>query len=240
MAPTASSHLSTPTYKQGTQTTNLPALKHHNDAPPQALQPEHDQLLTALSTSQSHCSMLEKESQISENKIDALIVEKRRLQQQLSALDNRADELGNSRNCAQKQSEAERAQWLQIVTMSSQLQAQGIDEVRKFSVCKESWECDRATLQRRIQDLEAGKFSMENASESGASTTRITPDDNFASASSSALRAEIVRLRRICEEMETPLKDIEHETDQIGVNLSAISDLRDQIKHKAQQDFLKE
>jgi len=226
-----------PNHSQAAQAAHLQDLQHQISTKTlalQTLQREHDQLLAAFSRSQIRCTTLDKKSQVSDHEINSLSEEKIRLQQQVEALETQVEELIAAREEANKQSTADGAQWRQIMAMSSQLQAQGAEEARRYKVDKETWERDREGLQRRIQELEAGKLTLVGSGEGTGLVTSVSPEDILASASLDVLREEIVRLRRSCTEMENVLQDIKGDTEQMGHAATAMANIRERIRSKAQ------
>lgn len=194
----------------------------------QTLQREHDQLLAAFSRSQIRCTTLDKKSQVSDHEINTLAEEKVRLQQQVEALETQVEELAAAKDEAQRRLAADGAQWKRIMAMSSQLQIRSAEETRQFRSDREAWEHDRDGLQRRIQDLEAGRSTL-GPSDSSAVATPISRDDVLASTSLEMLREEILRLRRRCEEMESVLRDIQGETEHMGPTLATLTNMNERI-----------
>ncbi len=195
----------------------------------QTLQREHDQLLAAFSRSQIRCATLDKKSQVSDHEINSLTEEKIRLQGQAETLESQVEDLIKAKDEAQKQTTADSAQWRQIVAMSSQLQAKGAEEVNKYKLDRESWERDRDGLQRRITELESGKLTLVDSSRSRDSGMSVPPGDILASTSLDSLRAEIVRLRSKCAEMEVALHDLRQVTQQIDQVMGQFSNIRERI-----------
>lgn len=178
------------------------------------------------------CSTLDKRSQVADHEINGLTEEKIRLQQQVEVLEKQVEELIQARDEARRQAAADGAQWRQIMAMSSQLQVQGADESRRYKNEREAWERDRAGLERRIQDLEAGKFHPDGP---GVATpdTSTAADDILTSANLDVLRHEILRLRRSCSEMEVALREIQETGDQkLDEAMLAIASIREQIRGK--------
>jgi hypothetical protein len=149
-----------PTTTKAAHNTHLQDLQHQiltKTLALQILQREHDQLLAAFSTSQIRCTALDKKAQVSDHEINTLTEDKIRLQQQVEALETQVSELMRSRDEVHQQSSTDCSQWRQIVAMSSQLQLKGADEARRFRVERESWDRERVSLQKRIEELESGK-----------------------------------------------------------------------------------
>ncbi|KAI9849648.1 MAG: hypothetical protein M1837_002773 [Sclerophora amabilis] len=120
----------------------------------QTLQQEHDNLLAALSRSQTRCSTFEKKFQMSDAEINNLTEDRMRLQSQVDAFEAQVDELVQSRDDARKQSVANGGQYMKIMEMASQLEAQGTTDKKKWKSEKDEWDNEREALNRRIADLE--------------------------------------------------------------------------------------
>ncbi|KIW62419.1 hypothetical protein, variant [Phialophora macrospora] len=151
-----------PTTTQAAHATHLQDLQHQISTKTlalQTLQREHDQLLAAFSRSQIRCTALDKKSQVSDHEINSLTEDRIRLQQQVEAMEAQIQDLMRSRDEAHQQSSADGAQWRQIVAMSSQLQLKGADDARRFRLEREAWERERASLHKRIEELESEKRS---------------------------------------------------------------------------------
>jgi chromosome segregation ATPase len=151
-----------PTTTQAAHATHLQDLQHQISTKTlalQTLQREHDQLLAAFSRSQIRCTALDKKSQVSDHEINSLTEDRIRLQQQVEAMEAQIQDLMRSRDEFNQQSSADGAQWRQIVAMSSQLQLKGADDARRFRLERETWERERASLHKRIEELESEKKS---------------------------------------------------------------------------------
>jgi len=195
----------------------------------QTLQREHDQLLAAFSRSQIRCATLDKKSQVSDHEINSLAEEKIRLQAQVETLESQVEDLIKAKDQVHKQTTADSAQWRQIVAMSSQLQAKGAEETKRYKSDRESWERDRDGLQRRISDLESGKLTLVDSSRSGDSYISISSGDILASTSLDSLRAEVLRLRSKCADMEGALHQLRRVTDQMDLVMGEFANIRERI-----------
>jgi chromosome segregation ATPase len=221
-----------PSMNQSVHNAHLQDLQHQISTKTlalQTLQREHDQLLGAFSRSQIRCSTLDKKSQVSDHEINSLTEEKIRLQAQVETLETQVEELLNAKDEVQKQTTADAAQWRQIVAMSSQLQAQGAEEAKRYKADRESWERDRDGLQRRITELESGKLTLIDPSRSAGSAVSIPSGDILASTSLDILRAEIVRLRSKCADMEVALQDLRRVTEQMDRVMGEFANIRERI-----------
>ena len=224
-----------PTAAQAAHNSHLQDLQHQISTKSlalQTLQREHDQLLAAFSRSQIRCTALDKKSQVSDHEINTLTEDKIRLQQQLEAFDSQVQELAKSRDDVHQQSSADGAQWRQIVAMSSQLQIKGADEARRFRLERESWERERASLRKRIEEVESGKENLPETSAMSGSTTPVANDPILTSGSVEVLREEIMRLRRRCLELELMLQELAGEAEQIESAITAMESVRKSLTSK--------
>lgn len=215
------------------------------------LQREHDTLLAAFSRQQTRCSTLDKKSQVSDNEINTLTEEKIRLQSQVEALETQVEELIKSRDEAHKQSVANGAQYMQIMAMSSRLQAQGAADMKRWKGEKEEWEKEKEDYKKRIQELDTqhspGGQSRErdgptqshaaDASESTQQSSSVSSDDVLKSTSLDTLRAEMIRLRRNYRDMENTLRDLQSETSRIDQVMQDFADIRRRITSKAENSL---
>ncbi|RMZ87911.1 hypothetical protein DV736_g4863, partial [Chaetothyriales sp. CBS 134916] len=234
LAVSGPSHLSS-SASQAAQASHLQDLQHQISTKTlalQTLQKEHDQLLAAFSRSQIRCNTLDKKSQVSDHEINTLTEEKIRLYQQVESLEAQVEELQKSRDEVHKQSSADGAQWRQIMAMSSQLQVKSAEEARRFRTEREAWEQDKASLQRRIQDLEEKHLTASTlALPSAVSDSSSTVDDALTSMSVEALRQEVLKLRARCAELELSLQGVSGETELLDRAISAMSSIKQRLAH---------
>ncbi|MCJ1389277.1 hypothetical protein MMC18_002133 [Xylographa bjoerkii] len=189
----------------------------------QILQGEHDKLLAAYSRSQTRCATLDKKSQVSDNEINNLVEDRIRLQTQVDALEVQVDELQHSKDAAQKQSVASGSQYMQIMGMSSRLQAQAAADLKKWKTDRDDWQKEKNFLLAKFASLETAAhgsrtspapmstlFTLSRQSLGGASSeagkTNIESGDVLMSNSVELLRAEIVKLRIDSREAENSLQ----------------------------------
>lgn len=202
----------------------------------QTLQREHDQLLAAFSRSQIRCNTLDKKSQVSDHEINTLTEEKIRLQQQVESLESHIEELSKSRDEVHKQSTADGAQWRQIMAMSSQLQIKGAEDAKRYKDDRDAWEDARASLQKRVEELEVGSTSSLASTMQqrvGGEASSHGAQDPLQSDSVDILRGEVVRLREKCAELEITLQEVTGETEQIEGALKAMATIRQRVANKS-------
>jgi len=118
------------------------------------------------------------------------------------------------------------------MAMSSQLQLKGADEARRFRDARETWEEERQSLKRRIEELESGKEALPETRTVSGSTTPVANDSILTSESVDALRAEIVRLRRKCTDLELMLQDLENEAGSIESAINAMESVKRNLTGK--------
>ncbi|MCJ1402477.1 hypothetical protein MMC11_005697 [Xylographa trunciseda] len=189
----------------------------------QILQGEHDKLLAAYSRSQIRCATLDKKSQVSDNEINNLVEDRLRLQSQVNAIEIQVDELQHSKDEAQKQSVASGSQYMQIMGMSSRLQAQAAADLKIWKTDRDDWQNEKELLLAKIASLELEAhgsrsspapmpsiLTLRRQSLSGltaeATETDVDLGDVLMSKSVEVLRAEIVKLRMGSREAENSLQ----------------------------------
>ena len=189
----------------------------------QILQGEHDKLLAAYSRLQTRCATLDKKSQVSDNEINNLVEDRIRLQIQADALEVQVEELQQSRDEAHKQSVANGSQYMQIMGMSSRLQAQAAADLKKWKTDRDEWQREKESLLSRIVSLENkthGSTGLAAPTEPTFTLDRQSYDEAFVkgaekkfasgdvlmSDSVDLLRAEILKLRAGYREAEGSLQ----------------------------------
>ena len=203
----------------------------------QILQREHDKLLAAFQRSQTRCATLDKKFQVSDAEINGLAEERIKLQEKLEFFESQVEELQQSREEAHKQSVANGAQYMQIMAMSSKLQAQGAADLKKWKAERDEWcqEKEELTSKLAVLQRDQGVRSRQGATtHPGAggtsSTVRNTISDDGSSnqvpvrddtgdvinqSSLDVLRGEVKRLRGHCQNLETALLDLRMESEHI-------------------------
>ncbi|ETN43562.1 uncharacterized protein HMPREF1541_02721 [Cyphellophora europaea CBS 101466] len=217
---------------QAAHTSHLQDLQHQISTKTlalQTLQREHDQLLAAFSRSQIRCNTLDKKSQVSDHEINSLTEEKIRLQQQVEMLEAQVEDLAKARDEVQKQSSADGAQWRQIVAMSSQLQMKSAEEARLHKATKDAWAEDRAKLEGRIRELEGANPTVRQNSHKHSQKFPEGKEDVVSSSSLDLLRDEISSLRRRCTSLETTLREVTGETEQLDRAMKAMANIRARV-----------
>jgi hypothetical protein len=225
-----------PNSNQSAHSTHLQDLQHQISTKSLALttlQREHDQLLAAYSRMQIRCQTLDKKSQVSDHEINTLTDEKIRLQSQVDAFEVQVEELVKARDEAQKQTTANGAQYMRIMSMSSKLQFQGAEEAKRYKQDREAWERDREGLERRIEELEVKDSSLTIPG--GAKPdhrTSSSPEDILASASLDILRGEIVRLRQSLLSTERMIGELRQESEKMDHVITECTGIRERLTAK--------
>lgn len=193
----------------------------------ETLQREHQNLLSAFSRSQSRVAMLDKKFVASEAEISDLNDGRLKLQAQIEALEAQVQEIQQIREDAHTQSITEGAQYMQIMAMSSKLQAQGASDSQKWKAEREQWELDKKAFTMQIEHLEGEKQALIRILRvSEPSDSFLTLDQSTAAtgtlegsdtqASRGTLREEIRELRIKCNNLEVALQAIRHESGNFG------------------------
>jgi hypothetical protein len=222
-----------PNSTQSAHSTHLQDLQHQISTKSLALttlQREHDQLLAAYSRMQIRCQTLDKKSQVSDHEINTLTEEKIRLQSQAEAFEVQVEELVKARDEAQKQTTANGAQYMRIMSMSSKLQFQGAEEAKRYKLDREAWERDREGLERRIEELEVKDSTLTVPGVSKADhKTAGSPEDVLASASLDVLRSEILRLRQSLLSTERTIWDLRQESEKMDHVITECAGIRERL-----------
>ncbi|MCJ1438772.1 hypothetical protein MMC27_008162 [Xylographa pallens] len=216
----------------------------------QILQGEHDKLLAAYSRSQTRCATLDKKSQVSDNEINNLLEDRIRLQAQVDALEVQVDELQQSKNEAQKQSVASGSQYMQIMGMSSRLQAQAAADLKKWKSDRDDWQKEKEFLLKKVAILEADaqesttlpaslppNFTSNRQPPPGvaveATKTNVGSGDVLMSTSVEVLRAEILKLRKGSREAENSLQCWRTDSLHLEEILGKLNIIGDRMKERA-------
>lgn len=150
---------------------------------------------------QSRYEALETKSQVMDHEVAVLTEEKTELRKRVNSLANQVEKLSRDREELQSQSQADAAQWRQIMSMSSQLQLQSVEESRRFNFEREAWARERERLEHRILEL-SGEEVRRVDTDSASSTSELRRTLTVASMSDDQLRQEVAGLRERCKELE--------------------------------------
>ena len=178
----------------------------------QILQGEHEKLLAAYSRSQTRCAALDKKSQVSDAEINNLTEDRIRLQTQIDALDQQVEELQESRDEAHKHSVANGAQYMQIMSMSSRLQAQSAADLKKWKSDRDEWAQEKEELLAKVATLEktggVARVHKPELNKAGQSVDEQNAADEaeLSTMSFDRLKEEITFLRRSKREAEVVIQ----------------------------------
>ena len=202
------------------------------------LKTEHETLLSAYSRQQTRCITLDKKSKVSDNEINTLTEEKLRLQDQVESLESQVEELLRARDDAQKRNVADSQQYMQIMAMSSKLQAQSAEETRRWKAEREKWEQEKSTLAARIQRLENQNVHSTTPDPtikgSGVLNRSDTSDDQVDFSSDPVtLKAEIIGLRKIIEAREKAIQRVTAEAEEIGRVMNSLTMIQVRLSNAA-------
>ena len=192
------------------------------------LEAGYAQMRTAHSDVQAKYALLGKKSSVADTEVTSLIEERTVLQVQVESLEQQVTELQYSRDSAQTQSAASASQYLQIMAMSSKLQAQGAIDLKKYKADREAWAAQKGELEQKILDLEKahGTASIFAATLAASGKTieeqNVVDETELANMSFDKLKDEILRLRRNFREASTVIQTIREEG-------SAITKLTDEL-----------
>ncbi|PGH16070.1 hypothetical protein AJ79_02050 [Helicocarpus griseus UAMH5409] len=210
----------------------------------QTLQREHDALLATFSRQQTRSATLDKKTKVAEQEIKTLTEEKIQLESQVEFLESQVDELNKGKEESHHQSAASNAQYMQIMAMSSRLQAQGAADMKRWKAEKEEWEKEKQQLKGRIEELESqvagsGRDSNRTGLGGQEASVAVTSEDQepslsdadiLASTSLEVLKAEIMRLRKRCGDMETNLLELRDGAAQLDHVMQRFSSFSDRVK----------
>jgi chromosome segregation ATPase len=114
----------------------------------QTLQREYDNLLQKLERMRTKCATLERKFEVSDTEINNLTDEKERLEKQVETLEKLLEEAQNARDEARSTSSEQASQYMKIMEMAGQLQAQAAEDRKK-------WEMERASMLTKLAESQA-------------------------------------------------------------------------------------
>ncbi|KKY18398.1 putative spx domain-containing protein [Phaeomoniella chlamydospora] len=229
------------------RTTHLQDLQHEVSKKTLALttlRKEHEALLAAYGRQQTRCTTLEKKTRVSDNEINDLTEERIRLQTQVEMLESQVEDLIRVREEAHKQSVANSAQYMQIMTMSSKLQAQGAEEARMWKLEREQWEKEKSVFIKKIADLESKAVSGDAIRDTGGisrigldyTNVEVPPSSPPADLSTSVtctstdplglLQFENADLKRTIETLEAKIQQMSTEAEEIDRAMNSMMRIR--------------
>lgn len=120
----------------------------------QDLQRDYDKLLSNVIPQQQQQQQQPLPNAYHLSNLPPLLADKVHLEKQVNRLQTQITELLQTQEEAQRESTASRNQYMQIMAMSSRLQAQSTTDARRWQAEKEGWEEQRKTLLDKIRRLE--------------------------------------------------------------------------------------
>ena len=111
----------------------------------QTLQREYDNLLQKLERMRTKCATLEKKFEVSDAEINGLTDEKERLEKQVDTLEKLLEDAQNARDEARSTSSEQASQYMKIMEMAGQLQAQASEE-------RKTWETEKARMAAKLAE----------------------------------------------------------------------------------------
>lgn len=178
---------------------------------------------------QSRYEALETKSQVMDHEVAVLTEEKAELRKRVNSLASQVEKLSRDKEELQNQSQADAAQWRQIMSMSSRLQMQSVEETRRFNAERETWARERERLEHKISEL-LGEEVHRVDTDSASSTSEVRRTLTLTSMSDDQLRHEVAGLRERCKELEGLLSAVVKEGASIERAGVIIQEVRQRIR----------
>lgn len=178
---------------------------------------------------QTLCEQLETKSRIMDQELAALNEERAGLRKQTNGLASQVESLTKEREQLQHQSQADAAQWRQIMSMSSKLQMQSVEETRRFNAEREAWTRERAVMEERLSRLQGGLMHRTDTEESSGTSSELRRSLTLSSMSDDQLRQEVGSLRKRCTELEGLMSAVVKESASIERTGSVLREVRRRI-----------
>lgn len=172
-------------------------------------------LRTEQERAQSRYEALETKSQVMDHEVAVLTEENGELRQRINSLASQVERLTQDKEELQNQTQADAAQWRQIMSMSSRLQMQSMEESRRFNAEREAWTRERGRLEQRITELSGYAVQWSKAGENFGGSPGLHWTSTVSSMSDDQLRHEVIRLRERCREFEELLTAVAKESASI-------------------------
>jgi chromosome segregation ATPase len=171
----------------------------------QDLQRDYDKLLTTVIPPQPAHYLSD---------LPPLLPDKTNLEKQVSELQTQVNELLQAQEEAQRESTASRNQYMQIMAMSSRLQAQSTTDARRWQAEKEEWDNQKTALLDKIHRLERQVYDEEENDSSNNNTEA---------------------LEQKCRALERHIRGLNEETMQLDEALQTTLRLSASIRAKVEQ-----
>ncbi|KAL8718272.1 MAG: hypothetical protein Q9181_008226, partial [Wetmoreana brouardii] len=186
------------------------------------LQAEKDQIYSLY-------EQLQIKSGLADQELVVLNEERAELRKQATELATQIDKLTTEREQLQHQSQADAAQWRQIMSMSSRLQMQSVEETRRFNADREAWSRERIMLEHRLSSLQGGALQRIDTGESLGVSSELRRSLTLSSMSDDQLRQEVSSLRERCAELEDLLCSVVKESPSIERAGNVLREVRKRI-----------
>jgi len=178
---------------------------------------------------QTMYEQLETKFHIMDQELATLNEERAELRKQTSALASNVEGLTKEKEQLQHQSQADAAQWRQIMSMSSRLQMQSAEETRRFNAEREAWNRERPILEGKLPGLQWGTLQPKNMEESMSVSSGLRRSLTLSSMNDDQLRQEVSVLRARCTELEELLSAVVKESVSIERTGSVLREVRRKI-----------
>ncbi|QKX53294.1 uncharacterized protein TRUGW13939_00372 [Talaromyces rugulosus] len=218
-APREQAHSSSPLFQttpdtpQSSSNVQIQYLRHEITSKTLALQDlqrDYDKLLTTVIPQQpAHNS----------SDLRPLLPNKPNLEKQVSELQTQVNELLQAQEETQRESTASRNQYMQIMAMSSRLQAQSTTDARRWQAEKEEWDNQKKALLDKIHHLERQVYYDEEENNSSNNSTKNNME----------------ALEQKCRALERHIRGLNEETMQLDEALQTTLRLSASIRAKVKQ-----
>ena len=112
-------------------------------------------------------------------------------------------------------------------------QIKGAEEAKLHKAAQEAWDRQREDLERRIEELEAQASATSRLAKGANTESSSVPVDGGAAVTSRPLQAaeaEVLQLRARLADLETLLREVTGETEQIDRAMKAMVNIRARIQ----------
>lgn len=180
---------------------------------------------------QSLCDQLSIKSRATDHELAAMVEDRADLRRVINELSTQVKELTKEKEVLQNQSQSDAAQWRQIMSMSSKLQIQNVEESRRFKEEREVWITERERLIQQITDSE--RSTSLDCVDSQTDPSIVYSDSSssrrmlsLSLMSEGQLRQEIGIVRDRCQDLENILSMVLQEMTGIERASTVLRDAR--------------